>query len=271
MLELSNLCHCVQHPWKLTCRDFWSSRNKRKPPSKQKCIWRKYCRLSLKQWMWELSNLCHCVQHPWKFTGRDFWSSRNKRKPLSKHKNVFGGNVVGYLINGECWELSNLCHCVQHPWKLTCSDFWSSRNKRKPLSKQICVFGENAVDYLTNSECWELSNLYHCVQHPWKFTGRDFWSSRNKRKPLSKQKCIWRKCSRVSHKWWMWELSNLCHCVQHPWKLTCRDFWSSRNKRKPLSKQICVWRKYCRLSLKQWILELSNLSHCIQHPWNHYL
>ena len=27
MLELSNLCHCVQHPWKLTRRDFWSSGN----------------------------------------------------------------------------------------------------------------------------------------------------------------------------------------------------------------------------------------------------
>ena len=27
MLELSNLCHCVQHPWKLTGRNFWSSGN----------------------------------------------------------------------------------------------------------------------------------------------------------------------------------------------------------------------------------------------------
>ena len=41
MLELSNLCHCVQHPWKLTSGDFWSSRNERKPLSKQKCVLRK--------------------------------------------------------------------------------------------------------------------------------------------------------------------------------------------------------------------------------------
>ena len=92
----------------------------------------------------------------------------------------------------------------------------------------------------------EFSNLCHCVQHPWKLTCRDFWSSRNKRKPLSKQKCILRKCCGVSHKQWMLELSNLCHCIQHPWKLTCGDFWSSRNKRKPLSKQKCILRKCCR-------------------------
>ena len=61
----------------------------------------------------------------------------------------------------------------------------------------------------------ELSNLCHCVQHPWKLTSRDFWSSGNKRKPLSKLKCVLRKCCGVSRKWWMLELSNLCHCVQH--------------------------------------------------------
>ena len=50
-----------------------------------------------------------------------------------------------------------------------------------------------------------------------------------KRKPLSKQKCVLRKCCGVSQKWWMLELSNHCHCVWHPWKLTSRDFWSFRN------------------------------------------
>ena len=102
----------------------------------------------------------------------------------------------------------------------------------------------------------ELSNLCHCVQYPWKPTSRDFWSSRNKRKPLSKQKHVLRKCSGVSQKQWMLELSNLCHCVQHPWKPTSRDYWSSRNKTKPLSKQKCVLRKCCRVSQKQWMLEL---------------
>ena len=46
----------------------------------------------------------------------------------------------------------------------------------------------------------ELSNLCHCVQHPWKLTTRDFWSSRNLRKPLSKLKHVLRKCRGVSQK-----------------------------------------------------------------------
>ena len=75
----------------------------------------------------------------------------------------------------------------------------------------------------------------HCVQHPWKLTSRDFWCSRNERKPLSKQKCGLRKCCGVSQKWWMLELSNLCHCVQHPWRLTSMDFWFSVVKQLELS------------------------------------
>ena len=139
MLELSNLCHCVQHPWKLTSRDFWSSRNERMPLSKQKCDLRKCCGVSQKWWILELSNLCHCVQHPWKLTSRDFWSSRNERKPLSKQKCVLR-KCCGVSQKWWMLELSNLCHCVQHPWKLTSRDFWSSKNERKPLSKQKCVF-----------------------------------------------------------------------------------------------------------------------------------
>ena len=101
MLALSNLCHCVQHPCKLTGRDFWSSRNERKPLSKPKHVLRKCCGVSQKQWMLELSNLCHCVQHPWKLTGRDFWSSRNERKPLSKLQHVLR-KCCGTLRNGKC-------------------------------------------------------------------------------------------------------------------------------------------------------------------------
>ena len=184
--------HCVQHPCKLSSRDFWSSRNNRKPLSQQKCVLRKCCGVSEKWWMLELSNLCHCVQHPWKLISRDFWSSRNNRKPLSKLKHVF-------------WE--NYSWVSQKQWML------------------------------------ELSNLCHCVQHPCILTSRDFWSSRNNRKPLSQQKWVLRKCCGVSQKWWMLELSNLCHCVQHPCKLPSRDFWSSRNNRKPLSKLKHVFQK----------------------------
>ena len=108
----------------------------------------------------------------------------------------------------------------------------------------------------------ELSNLCHCVQHLWKLNSRDFWSSRNKRKPLSMLQHVFRTCSGVSQKWWMLELSNICHCVQHPWKLTARNFWSSRYERNPLLQQKCVLRKCCGVSQKQWMLELSNLCHC---------
>ena len=114
----------------------------------------------------------------------------------------------------------------------------------------------------------ELSNLCHCIQHPWKLTSRDFWSSRNGRKPLSKQKCVLRKCCKVSQKWWMLELSNLCHCIQHPWKLTSRDFWSSRNESKPLSKQKYVLRKYCGVSQKWWMLELQTFAIVFSTPEN---
>ena len=86
-------------------------------------------------------------------------------------------------------------------------------------------------------------------------------------KPLSKHKCILRKCHGVYQKWWILEHSTLCNCVQHPWKLTCRDFWSSRNKKKPLSKQKCVLKKCCGVSQKWWMVGLTNLCQCVEHPW----
>ena len=90
VLEFSNHCHCVLHPWKLTSRDFWSSRNMKESAFSQlKDVLRKCSGVSQKQWMLELPNLCHCVLHPWKLTSRDFWSSRNERNPLSKLKMCF--------------------------------------------------------------------------------------------------------------------------------------------------------------------------------------
>ena len=111
MLELSNLCHCVQHSWKLTSRDLWSSRNERKPLSKQKCVCRKCCGVSQKWWMLELSNLCHCVQHSWKLTSRDLWSFRNERKPLSKQKCVMQKycGVSQKQVNARAFKPLPLC------------------------------------------------------------------------------------------------------------------------------------------------------------------
>ena len=67
MLELPNLCHCVQQPWKLTSRNFWSSRNERKVLSKLKHVISENVEgLSQKWWMLKLPNLCHCDQQPLK-------------------------------------------------------------------------------------------------------------------------------------------------------------------------------------------------------------
>ena len=119
MLELSNLCHCVQHTWKLYWVGIYGALGMTEESHflQQKCVLRKCCGVSQKQWMLELSNLCHCVQHSWKLTSRDLWSSRNERKPLSKPKCV----MQKYCRVSQKWwmlELSNPCHCVQHPWKL---------------------------------------------------------------------------------------------------------------------------------------------------------
>ena len=140
-------------PWKLTSRDFWTSRNERKPLSKQKCVLRQCCRVSRKWWMLELSNHYQCVQHPWKLTSKDFWTSRNETKPLSMQKCVLR-KCCGVAQKWWMLQLSKLCHCVQHPWTLTSRDFWSSRNERKTLSKQKCVL-RNAVGYLRTCQSFQ--------------------------------------------------------------------------------------------------------------------
>ena len=159
-------------------------------------------------------------------------------------KNVFWEYAVGYLRNVECQSfqtfaivfstLANLLIGISGALGIKGSHFQG----RNVFLRKCCRVSQKQ---------WmlELSNLCHCVQHPWKLTSRDFYSSRNESKQMFKQKCVLRKCCGVSQKWWELELSNLCHCVQHPWGLTSRDFWSTRNESKPLSKQKCVLRKYC--------------------------
>ena len=111
----------------------------------------------------------------------------------------------------------------------------------------------------------ELSNFWHCVQHPWKPTSWDFWSSRNESKPLYKEKCVLRKYCGVTQKWWGLELSNLWQCVQHPWKLTSRDFWSSRHDRKPeLQKSILVSFQGCWTQCQRF--ESSSMHHFWDTP-----
>ena len=160
-------------------------------------------------------------------TSRDFfWSSQEWMKSTFVSKNVFWEKAVGYLRNGECLELSNLCHCVQHPCIILLAVIFCGalRMKESHLSKPKICFEKMLCGIFRNRWMLELASLCHCVQYPWKLTNRDIWSSRNTRYPICQQKCVLRKCCGVSQKWSMLELANLCHCVQYPWKLTSRDF-----------------------------------------------
>ena len=188
-------CHSFQtfaivfsSPENLLVGIYGAARNERKVLSKLNCVLRKCCGVSQKWWMLELSNLCHCVLHPWKLTSR-ISGALGKKAPFSK-KATFS----------ETAKLSNLCHMFCTPENAV-----SSRNV--PLRNH----GEKMLEL--QKQMLELANLCHCVQHHWKLTSRDYWSSRNERKPLSQLKHVLRKCCGVSQKQWMLELSNFCHCV----------------------------------------------------------
>ena len=118
-------------------------------------------------------------------------------------------------------------HCVQHTWKLTRI---SAALGMKALALKESyflsknVFWETAVGYLRNSECYSFQTFAIVFSTPENLLIEISGTLRNERKPLCKQKCVFRKCSGVSQKQWMLELSNLCHCVQHLWKLTNIDF-----------------------------------------------
>ena len=191
------------------------------------------------------------------------------------HLVVKNGNCTLLMTSsGEEWQWGHSSFHVQTALlsfmnQLQIRSVYFERYCRNWLS--FTELNEHFLTYLFRSpryRQWNLQSCHHCVQHPWKLTSMDFWSSRNERKPLSKKQCVLRECFGVSQKWWMLELSNLCYCVQHPWKLTGRHFLRSRNERKPHFKQKCVLRKCCGVSQKWWMLELSNLCHCVQHPWN---
>ena len=195
MLELSkNLYHCVQHPWKPTSRDFWSSRNKRKPLSKLKHVLRKCSGVSQTRWMLELSNLCHCVQHPWKHTSRDFWSSRNERKPLSKLKHVLR-KCSGVSQTRWMLELSNLCAIVFNtPENILVEISGALGMKESHFISWKIGFEKMLYEYLRNSaNARAFKTLPLCSVHPWKFTSRDFQSSRNEMKATFSAKMCFEK------------------------------------------------------------------------------
>ena len=151
--ELILTTRCVQYPWTLTSRDFWSSRNNRKPLSKQTCVLRKCCEVSqIRCIARAFKPLPLCSAPLTHLLEEVYWSSRDTWKPLSQQKCVLR-KCCGVSQKWWMLQLSNLCHCVQHPGTLTSRDFWSSRDMIGShfLSKNL--FWENAVEYLRNSEC----------------------------------------------------------------------------------------------------------------------
>ena len=127
MRGLSNLCHCVQHSWKLTNRYYWSCKKESKPLSMLKYVLWKCCGVSQKWWMQELSNLCHCVQHSWHLTSRDDCNTRNERKALFQQKSVLR-KCCKVSQKQSILELFKLLSVVFSTHDiLTSSNFWSSR------------------------------------------------------------------------------------------------------------------------------------------------
>ena len=152
MLELSNLCHCVQHPWKLTNRDYWSPRNKGKQLSKLTHVFRKCSGASqntVKAGAFKPLSIVFSTTE--NFTSRDSWSSRNKGKSLSKLKHVFRKcfGVSQNTVNARAFKPFAIVFST--PENLLVWDFWSSRNERKPLPKLKHVFWENAVGVSQNT------------------------------------------------------------------------------------------------------------------------
>ena len=177
-------------------------------PSKN--VLRKCSRASQKQWMLELSNLAIVFSTP-EILLVEISVALGMKVSHFLSKNVFWENAVGYLRNGGCSTFQTFAIVFSTPDNLLVRISGAPGNKVSHfLSKNVLrkCYGVSQKQWML-----ELSNLCHCVQHPWKFNSMDFWRSRNKSKPLSKQKCVLRICCRVSQKCWILELSNLCNCV----------------------------------------------------------
>ena len=94
-------------------------------------------------------------------------------------KTVFWENAVGYLRNSECKSFQTFAIVFSTPENLLVQISGALRTKENHFSKLKHVLRKCSG---VSQKQWmiELSNLCHCLQHPWKFTTRYFWSSRNK-------------------------------------------------------------------------------------------
>ena len=160
----------------------------------------------MKWWMLELSILCHCVQHLWKLTSVGISGTLRTKENHFLSRNVFWKKRCGVSQKWWMLELSNLSHCFQLQRKLTSRDFWSSKNEKKPLSKQKCVLKKCCRDITEMVNVRDFNSYAIVFNNPENLLVRDFWSSRKKRKSPSKQKYVLRKCPGVPQKWWMLEV-----------------------------------------------------------------
>ena len=93
-------------------------------------------------------------------------------------KNVFWENGVGYLRNSDCWSFQTFAIVFSTPEKLLIGISRALGMQESELSMQKYVLRKCCG---VSQKLWMLvlSNLCHCVQHPWEFTSRNYWSSRN--------------------------------------------------------------------------------------------
>ena len=181
-------------------------------------------------------------------------------------KNVFWGNAVGYLRNGECQSFQIFAIVFSTPENLLIGISGALGMKESHfLSKN--VLWETAVGYLRNSECYSFQTFAIVFSTPENLLIGISGALGMKESHFLTKMCFEETAVGYLRNGECWSFQTFAHCVQHLRKLTSRDLWSSRNESRPPSKEKCVLRKCCGVSQKWWMLELSNLCHCVQHPW----
>ena len=164
MLELSNLCHFVQHPLKLTSWGFWSSRNERKPLSKQKCVLGNAVGNLRNSECWSFQTFA-IVFSPPKNLLVEVSGALGMKESHFLSKNVFWENAVGNLRNSECWSFQTFAIVFSTPIDLLVDVSGALGMKESHfLSKN--VFWENGVEYLRKVNAGDFKPLPLCSAPP---------------------------------------------------------------------------------------------------------
>ena len=146
------------------------------------------------------------------------------------------------------WEASiwNFAIVFSTPENLLVEISGAQKNTRKPRSKLKHVFLRKCSG--VSQKLWMLvfSNLCYCVQHPWEFTSRNYWSSRNDMKAtFSAKTCVLRKwCGGISETGDCWCFQTFAIVFSTPEKLLIGISRALGTRGKPLSHaNTCVLRK----------------------------